>query len=252
MDMTNHTKEEEWFSTWFDSRYYHILYGHRDETEARKFLDALTTLDVFKSKPRIADVCCGKGRHTAYLHNKGYEVVGYDLSAESIAHCQRLVGPGISFHVHDIRKPLPDPKFDLVLNLFTSYGYFDSETENVTALKNMCDALNAQGRILIDYMNSHQVVRNLVRNEDIERSGIVFHITRTTEKGKLIKRIEFHDDGRDWEFSEQVALLDLDDFKRQLNLCGMEVEKVFGNYELHPFDEQTSNRLILLAKRTNA
>ncbi len=252
MDMSNETKDSEWFSTWFDSPYYHILYGHRDESEAQRFLNALTNLDIFKPGVRIADVCCGKGRHTAYLHEKGFEVVGYDLSAESISYCRKFIRSGMSFHVHDIRKPIPDSGFDVVLNLFTSYGYFKSEEENVEALKNMCDALKPSGRILIDYMNTSQVVKNLVLHEVVEREGILFHVSRAIQDNKLVKRITFADEGRSWEFSEQVALLGLDDFKRQLSTCGMEIENVYGNYDLHPFDEQTSNRMIILAKRTEA
>lgn len=237
----------EWFSTWFDSPYYHVLYGHRDETDASHFLDRLTRLDFFKPQIKIADVCCGKGRHAAYLNQKGFEVYGYDLSVESISHCQKLAKPGVSFHVHDIRSPLPHSGFDLVLNLFTSYGYFETNLENVSALKNMCNCLKPGGHIIIDYLNVHHALHNLVKEEVVEKEGIRFHIQRSVSNKKLIKTIQFSHADKSWEFHEQVALLELSDFEKQLTDCGMVIQNVFGNYDLHPYETSNSTRLIIVA-----
>lgn len=243
-------QEQEWFSTWFDSPYYHILYGHRDEQEARDFLDRLIALPFFQQAHDVADVCCGKGRHAAYLHQRGFEVTGYDLSSASIHYCNSIAGAGMRFAVHDIREPLPHHGFDVVLNLFTSFGYFNIDQDHQVAFENMCHALNENGRFIIDFLNPEQIKKNLIGKEVVIKGGIRFEIERTIEHHRLIKKIGFTHEGKRFDFEENVALISLADFQRYLASCGMETELLFGNYELHPYDPSASPRMILIAKHT--
>jgi cyclopropane fatty-acyl-phospholipid synthase-like methyltransferase len=76
---------KEWFSSWFDSPYYHILYKERDDKEAQLFMDQLSSYLQIQPEHHIMDLACGKGRHAIYLNQKGFEVTGVDLSPQSIA-----------------------------------------------------------------------------------------------------------------------------------------------------------------------
>ena len=80
------TKKTEWFESWFDSPFYHILYKDRDDKEAKLFLDNLINHLHPGQGAKILDVACGKGRHSLYLNRKGFTVCGFDLSKESILH----------------------------------------------------------------------------------------------------------------------------------------------------------------------
>ena len=73
----------DWFKNWFDSKYYHILYKNRDEQEAVFFLNKIINHIKLK-KGKVLDVACGKGRHAKYLNKIGFDVVGIDLSKNSI------------------------------------------------------------------------------------------------------------------------------------------------------------------------
>ena len=74
-----------WFADWFNSPYYHILYENRNEIEAQHFIDNLIIHLEIKKKSRLIDIACGKGRHATYFNNLGFDVVGLDLSENSIA-----------------------------------------------------------------------------------------------------------------------------------------------------------------------
>jgi 2-polyprenyl-3-methyl-5-hydroxy-6-metoxy-1,4-benzoquinol methylase len=126
----------EWFSTWFDSPYYHLLYSSRSYTEAGSFLDALLAHLHPKADAQLLDLACGRGRHAVQISARGYDVTGLDLSPENITAAQQHAHVGLRFYVHDMRVPLQCGPFDFVLNLFTSFGYFQEESENVVALRN--------------------------------------------------------------------------------------------------------------------
>ena len=82
--MTKSTKQ--WYASWFDTPYYHILYKDRDYTEAQGFMDNLTNYLNIPEGGKILDLACGKGRHSVYLNSLGYDVTGVDLSEKSINH----------------------------------------------------------------------------------------------------------------------------------------------------------------------
>ena len=70
---------KHWYSSWFDTPFYHILYKDRDDKEAQSFMDALTYYLNISQNSTILDLACGKGRHSLYLNSIGYDVTGLDL-----------------------------------------------------------------------------------------------------------------------------------------------------------------------------
>jgi SAM-dependent methyltransferase len=121
----------EWFGTWFDSEYYHLLYKDRDYTEAEAFVAKLAAYLEPPKDALIHDLACGKGRHSIYLNKLGYHVEGSDYSANSIKHAKQHENDTLKFYVHDMRLPMPR-KYDYILNLFTSFGYFNTEAEHLS------------------------------------------------------------------------------------------------------------------------
>ena len=121
---------KDWFVDWFDTPYYHILYQNRNDLEAKKFIQTLMGHLKLPKSSKILDLACGKGRHSKTLNELGYDVLGVDLSENSINEAKRLSNDTLSFRVHDMREVLVGTKFDAIFNLFTSFGYFDSNKEN--------------------------------------------------------------------------------------------------------------------------
>ena len=243
-------KENDWFINWFNSPYYHILYKDRDLKEAEIFIDSLLSFLKPNSGAKILDLACGKGRHARYLNQKGFDVTGIDLSEESIRYASQYENETLSFFVHDMRRMLLIKGFDFVFNLFTSFGYFVKEKDNLATLKAAADSLKNGGTFVLDFMNAHKAQKSLNADEIKTVNNIDFKISRMLEEQFIVKDIRFQDQGRDYHFQERVKALNLADFKKYFSASGLEIKHLFGDYQLNTFDPENSDRLILIATHT--
>lgn len=173
-----------------------------------------------------------------------------DISEENIRFCHDFESATLSFYVHDMRKRFAVNEYDLVLNLFTSFGFFESDAENRKALANACRALKQGGQLVIDYLNTPHLEKNLQPSTHIEVEGIKFEVSRRLTEGYFCKDIRFNDQGKACLFTEKVEALRLADFERYLLPCGMKIGMVAGDYQLNPYDEATSPRLIIIATKS--
>lgn len=238
---------ENWFASWFDTPYYHILYKERDEAEAQHFMDNLTHYLNLPEDAKILDLACGKGRHSMYLNTLGFDVTGADLSENSIAEASAAANEKLHFKVHDMRVPFEE-KFDAVFNLFTSFGYFENDEDNLTTLKAIHDSLSEYGFAVIDFMNTNYVINNLVPEEIKTVEGIDFHIKRYVKDHHIYKEIDFEDKGQKFHFTEKVKALTLSDFEQMMEEAGIYLLDVFGDYKLRKFYKNDSERLIMIFK----
>ncbi len=242
----------EWFKDWFDSKYYHILYQNRNDEEAANFLNKLVELFKPRQDCEIIDLACGKGRHSIYLNSLGYKLTGVDLAENSIEAARVFENTRLHFEVQDLRNLQLKHSFDIALNLFTSFGYFDSMETNKKVLRSIHSILNDNGSLLIDFLNIKHVKKIMKPFEIKVESGIEFHISKKLEEGKIIKDIRFSDKGKDYHFQENVQALCLDDFISMLEESGFKPLKFYGNYQLDEFNPEVSERLIILSAKQNA
>jgi SAM-dependent methyltransferase len=238
---------ENWFTSWFDTPYYHILYKDRNYREAQIFMDNLTHYLNLPEKAKVLDLACGKGRHSIYLNQLGFNVLGADLSENSIAEASKNSNETLHFKVHDMREPF-EGKFDAIFNLFTSFGYFESDDDNLTTLKAIKESLTEYGFAVIDFMNVANVIETLVPEEVKTVDGIDFKIKRYVEDGHILKEIDFEDQGRKYHFTEKVKALTLKDFEELMAEAGIFLLDIFGDYKLKKFHKTESERLIMIFK----
>lgn len=242
-----HKENKTWFASWFDSPYYHILYKDRDYEEAQLFVDNITNYLNLPEDSKILDLACGKGRHSIYMNKLGYNVTGADLSPNSIEEAKKYENDTLHFEVHDMREPF-EQKFDAIVNLFTSFGYFENDADNLLTLKAIQHSLTEYGFAVIDFMNVNRVINNLVPEELKTVEGIDFHIKRYHQDGYIIKDIDFEDDGEKFHFTERVKALTLQDFQSMMDEAGIYLLDIFGDYKLRKFHKDESERLILIFK----
>ena len=241
---------KEWYTSWFDSPYYHSLYSHRNHQEAADFVSRLINLIQPYKDAHILDVGCGRGRHAIELYRHGFTVTGIDLSHENIKYAKdkaknEKASSSLKFMVHDMRKPL-DTQFSNVLNLFTSFGYFKDPKDTIRTLESFRTQLVPNGVGVIDFLNPSWVLSNLIKEEIIERDGVRFSIQRY-KKGKwLYKDIQFQIDEHSYKFQEQVELLEVNDFITLFSQVNLQLVDLFGNYQLDAYDKDLSNRQILI------
>ena len=241
--------QRKWFQYWFNSPFYHILYSQRNDEEAEYLIDNLSAFLKPPANSRILDIACGRGRHSIYLNKKGYDVTGIDLSEQSIKYAQQFEQKNLHFFVHDMRKLAFINYFDIALNLFTSFGYFETEKEHVNALKSFRKGIKLDGTLVIDYFNTQKILKNLTNQEIKTVEGIEFHLHKFVSEGKIIKHINFEHKAKTYAFEERVQAFTLEDFQRMCDKSGLHIQNIFGSYGLDPYDDIKSDRLILVCTK---
>jgi cyclopropane fatty-acyl-phospholipid synthase-like methyltransferase len=240
--------KNEWFRTWFDSPFYALLYRNRSEQEAADFIDRLTEKLDLPERSSILDLACGRGRHSIHLFNKGYRVVGIDLSNNSIAYAKQFEKEGLKFLRDDMRTFELGKRFDAVFNLFTSFGYFENISDNHEVLKNVHQHLLPGGLFVMDYFNAIKVERLMIPYEEKEIDGVSFEIRKRIENGQIIKSITIEQENRRMEFEEKVQLIAPSILENMLKSHSFEILHTFGDYFLNDYNSDLSDRFILVGR----
>ena len=242
-------ESKEWFESWFDTSYYHSLYKNRDEFEAKKFVEKLVHFLKLKNGQPVLDLACGKGRHAITLNKLGLNVLGTDLSKNSIFCAKQNENDTLKFRVYDMRNSFTSDAFDVVFNLFTSFGYFEEITDNEKVIRSISKMLKSNGTLVIDFMNSEKSISNLVLEEIKNVDNVKYVIHRKYDGHHIFKNIQFSDLGNDFNYTERVQALKLNDFENLLISNNFQIIHTFGDFNLNPFDEKQSDRLILIATK---
>lgn len=240
-------QKKDWFTDWFNTPYYHILYKDRNNDDAKLFMKNITNFLNLPKTSHVLDLPCGKGRHSVYLNSLGYKVTGADLAKNSIRYAKQFENRNLKFKTHDMRNPL-DNTYHAIFNLFTSFGYFVDDKEDIKILENIKKGLKKDGFFIFDFLNAIKVRSELVKKEIKTIDNITFNITREISNSFIVKKISFDADGKNHLFTEQVKYLDVDKVKTYLEKVGFTICNIFGNYTLTPFDKNKSDRLIIIAK----
>jgi hypothetical protein len=150
-----------------------------------------------------------------------------------------------------MRNPFGYGEYDYVFNFFTSFGYFKTQAEHNRVALNISKALKNQGTLVLDYMNVQYIEDRLVPYEEKEIDGINYFITRWMDENYFYKKIvvEEGQSGEPFENVEQVARFTLDDFNEVFSSNNLQIEDVFGDYQLRSFDLKSSPRLITIVKK---
>lgn len=238
-----------WFSEWFNTEYYHLLYSHRSDSEASMFIDTLCNFLKIKKGTKVADIACGKGRHTAEMARLELQAIGFDLSEHSIA-CATETYKDLNaqFFVHDMRSPLPFQDFGAAFNLFTSFGYFDNLDEDNRVIDNIFNSLNSGGYFIQDYICAETYLPNFPSKHTIEKNDIVFLIDKYVNNGFIIKNITVIDKEKKLEFQEKIRIYTADELSQLHRKSGFTILHQFGDYNLN-LPNNASPRIILISQK---
>jgi len=245
----------DWFAEWFDTPEYHVLYENRDDKEA---VDLVMRLHekYGGNLTNILDAGCGAGRHVLAWSSLGYSVKGFDLSSESIEIANTKAEKhnlSAEFKTLDMRS-LSEEKdwsvaFDLVTNLFTSFGYFHSKTDHNSVVKGFNNVLKPNGLLVLDYLNFDYSKSKMISEEIIKKGKYTFDIRRRLFNGYFQKSITYLDKtGERQTHIEQVKAWTCEELSKLLVDFGFRVESIYGDYEL---GKHTNNspRCILVARK---
>ena len=240
------SQEADWFEEWFGDDYLRI-YQHRDESEAERAIDLIAAHVRGREIQAVLDLACGAGRHSKALCERWW-TVGLDLSAAllRVARRESAEAPYVRADMREL--PFASESFDLVVNLFTSFGYFEDDREHARVLDCVRTAMKPGGTLVIDFLNASQVRRNLVPYDERVANGITIEQVRTISPDDRFveKTIRLRESGR--EYVERVRLFSAGDLERMLEAAGFEVAQRFGDYTGARWSEN-SPRSILFASR---
>ncbi len=203
---------------------------------------------------RILDVCCGYGRHSLELARRGYRrVVGIDASAPLLARARRVAraeGLHVTFRRADMRRLPFRASFDAALNLFTSFGYFAREAEDVAAIRGMALALRPGGRLLMDLLNREWLVRHFQARyqEETALGTVENNLTFDLRTGRLRNRRGFRRAGRRHTLTVEFRVYALTEMIRLLETAGLRHEGTYGNFEGAQYGMDTFRMIVVAAK----
>lgn len=240
-----------WFTDWFNSPYYDILYKHRDDHEAHSFIRALFRVLPIRNAPRtILDLACGNGRHAQSLSEFG-SVTGLDINPLQIQKAQQRKLAEAEFAIHDMRDLYKATYFDYVLNLFSSFGYFDEHSENQQSILQVAASLKPGGIFIQDFLNYYYVKSHLKEEETQEMEGVIFTITRKIEGAFIIKNISVYNtqNGERLSFYEKVRGYTVKELRLMHKKAGLSLVSLWGDYDLQSFNLKESPRVILVSTK---
>ena len=248
-----------WYVDFFSNAYLQV-YGPAltEERTAREvaFIESALSLEPGN---RVLDLCCGIGRHAMLLAQHGLDVVGQDLSEEYTAeatHRAHTMGlPNVHFIPRDMRDIPYDGHFDAVINMFTAFGYFESDEDNYAVLRAVHRALRPDGRFLLDTLNREWVIMNQIPQErharpdgsvliekrsfnlETGRNHVEFAIEAGGGRSAAARSLGAHD----------IRLYTLAEMVRMLADAGFRFERAYGGFDAAPY-EIGSRRMIVLAR----
>ena len=239
-------KARHWFEDWFDENYL-LLYRHRNCEDAKAQVRLiLDTLDIPRCSS-ILDLGCGEGRYTHLFQNHGYRIFGMDLSQCLVREGRKRYGD-LDLIVGDMRA-IPGC-FDVIVSLFTSFGYFPTKQENEGVLASVYEALNPGGWYWLDFLNPSSVSKGLVPETVSQLPGAI-EVTekRKIEGGRVVKDIYFKRGGDVTRYKESVSLYSKDELVAMLENSGFAVAGLFGDYSGAGWSPDTPRTILYCRKK---
>lgn len=249
---------DQQFDNWYKHSFgedYLLVYQHRDQQGATAEVEAMAGWLQLPRGAKVFDLCCGMGRHSLALQGLGFQVTGMDLSEALLREARKKdKQQKIQWLQGDMREvPLPSGNFDAVVNLFTSFGYFNEDDQNRKVLQEMERVLKPGGKFIIDFLNPDFVTAHLVPRSSRTEGHLQIEETRKVEQQTVQKKIVIQQIGAAPEtartYYERVKLYHLDDFQSMLQGVPLQIDHVFGDYDQSGYRPETSPRMIMVGTK---
>lgn len=245
-------EKENWYLKWFGEDYYRV-YSHRDDSEAELQVQYLSSILSLPAHPSILDVACGRGRHVREWEKRGAFAAGVDRSEFALLDGKKSCEDCSSALIlSDMRQlPFQGESFDLITSMFTSFGYFETDQEHISLLREWGRVLCPLGNLVIDYLNREIAIKDLVP-ETVTEDELYTTIQRRSlsEDGKRIRkeiRIKRKECGSEKSFEESVRAYSPEELSTLLSTASFQIQSIAGDFSGSPFTAE-SERFIVHAQ----
>ncbi len=245
-----------WYYEMFDfigEEYFSVL-NKEKMRKAKKELHILTSILNLQPGQHILDLCCGVGRHTIPLAKAGMHMIGLDASAKLLEIARRsavVAGLEPEFCQGDMREIPYTNRFEVVLNLWNSFGYLEHDIEHLKVCHAVADALQKGGKFCLDILNRDWVVRNFQPGEEYREIGEVVEINHyqfNSAQGRDVINTTYIVNGVERKFTHSCRLYTLQEISMLLQQAGLTVVQAYGGYDLRPVSVEAKQLLIIAEK----
>ena len=240
-----HEDDEFWKSTgsW--------LFSDEATRLAAVEVDQIISLLNLKPPADILDLCCGTGRHSLEFDRRGFIVTGVDRTDHYLSEARKRAeeeGLAVEFIFNDMRQFCQPKSFDVILNLFTAFGYFEDPLEECRVLENVYKSLRDGGVFLLDLMGREVLARKFHPRDWRQRDGVIILEERTPSEdwAFLENRLILIEGSKRKEFVLKVRNYSASELKTLLLESSFKDIKLFGDFDGSPYDHQ-AKRLIAVA-----
>jgi SAM-dependent methyltransferase len=247
--------QRSWYKEFFGQHYldaYQPVLTHERTVREVDFIEK--TLALPKGA-KILDLCCGHGRHLIELACRGYEMTGLDLTSVFLDVAREEAdrrGLNVRLELRDMRDIRFVNEFDAVINVFTAFGYLESDEEDQKVLEAVARALKSGGLFLMELMHRDSLARIFQPRGWYETdAGLKVLEERSFDPltgRNNVRHITIYPDGTTREMCHSVRIYTLTELNRMLTRAGLSMESTYGGVDGSPFTLE-SRRLIMLSRR---
>ena len=230
-----------------------LLFSERRWADAPKEVEDIVSLVGISAGSSVLDLCCGVGRHSLELSRRGFHVTGVDRTPAYLERARQVAdeeGLDTEFVQDDMRTFCRSEAFDAVVNLFTSFGYFEDPVDDRRVLANVYRSLKRGGVFLLDLMGKEVLARVFRERIWREEQGIIIleepRISRNW--GWIENRWILIRDGEKQEFNISLRIYSAVEISALLRDCGFAAVDAHGDVKGAPYDHR-AERLVVVARK---
>lgn len=245
---------DPWYVSFFGDDYLRIYTPFLSASRTAQEVQGIIKLLALPPGSAVLDLCCGPGRHAIPLAQHGYRVMGIDLNPEFVQQARgeaEALGLEARWQAGDMRHIQFDGEFDAILNIFTSFGYFEQEKDNQRVLQQIARALKPGGLFLLETIYQPRVIRTFSPHGIIRYSdGLIVLEERRFDL--LTSRNDVHisllfPDGQRKEYLQSIRVYTLTELIQMFTSAGLQMQAYYGNLEGGALTLES--RLVLLGKK---
>jgi len=244
----------EWWQKLFNSPIYFELYEEADTRKAVEQVRDIVRLLDLRPPARVLDVSCGYGRHAIEFARRGFSVTGADASEVQIARGREkadAAGADVDFRVVDARELPFEGEFDLAINMFLSFGYFETDDEHLAMLRGIAGALRPGGRFLMESWNREFEIRYFDRHQ-VDHTGDVVEVEEWEFdhlKGRLNwTNTAFFPDGRRDSWWHSIRAYTVAEMRTLFERAGLRLDAVYGGLGGEPFSIESEDAVFVATR----
>lgn len=251
--------DEDWFKNEdFWIQYKPLMFDKDRIEDTEKEVDSIIRLAAVKPGAAILDTCCGYGRHSLVFARKGCNVTGIDLSQaylEEAVSNAKMEGLEIDYQRQDIREYNESHKFDVAVNYFSSFGYFQDETDDILMARNVFESLKPGGRFLIETRSKETACLQFKEREWFQRDGYIIILeyklvdacTRILNRWLFIKD-DHNKENQLTEVLYHIRLYSALEMARLLTDVGFSEVEFYGGIDGRSFDHNAETMIAVATK----